>query len=139
LDFYDYHRWAEDPRSAVTSAVVENFQSSGLFQSVRLYDGRGSSDYLVTGTLKHLEEVDRGRDVFVEASVSAQLMDLKTAEVLWTDTSSETTKVEHRNVSGLVAGMSQAVETAVEHLTSSMRSRLVATSASLGNRGAQQP
>ena len=139
LDFYAYHRWAEDPRRAITSAVVENFQASGLFQSVGQYDGRGSCDYLVTGTLNHLEEIDRGRDVFVEASVSAQLMNLKSGELLWSDTSSETTKVEGRNVPGLVAGMSRAAEIAVEHLVSSMRGRLVATSASLGNRGVRQP
>jgi uncharacterized lipoprotein YmbA len=68
LDFYDYHRWAVDPRSAVTNAVVQNMQTGGAFQAVHLFDGREASDYLITGTLDHLEEVDQGHDVFVEST-----------------------------------------------------------------------
>lgn len=138
LDFYDYHRWAVDPRSAVTSAVVEDMQTLGVFQSVHLFDGRGASDYLVTGTLDHLEEVDRGHDVFVEVRLSAQLMDLKTGDVLWRDASSESTKLEHRDVPGIVAGMSKAADGAVEHLVSSMQNRVVSISASLGHKEAGQ-
>jgi cholesterol transport system auxiliary component len=138
LDFYDYHRWAVDPRSAITSAVVQDMQTGGVFQSVHLFDGRGTSDYLVTGTLDHLEEVDHGRDVFVEVRVSAQLMDLKTGDVLWRDASSETTKLENRDFPGIVAGMSQAADRAVEHLVSSMQTRVVSISASLGRTEAGQ-
>src|SRR5260370_38842045 len=34
LDFYDYHRWAVDPRSAVTNAVVQNMHNTGVCQAV---------------------------------------------------------------------------------------------------------
>jgi ABC-type uncharacterized transport system auxiliary subunit len=139
LDFYDYHRWAVDPRSTVTSAMVHNMQARGIFQSVYLFDGRGPSDYLVTGTLEHLEEVDRGHDAFVEVRLSAQLMNLKTGDVLWRDTSSETTKLEHHAVKDVVTELSSAAENAVEHLVSSMQNHVVESSASLGGReGGQQ-
>jgi ABC-type uncharacterized transport system auxiliary subunit len=130
VDFYDYHRWAVDPRSAVTSAVVQNMEARAVFRSVHLFDGRGISDYLVTGTLDHLEEVDQGHDVFVEVHVSAQLMDLRTGDVLWRDASSETTKLNTRDVPGVVAGMSQAADAAVKQLVSSMQNRVVSISAS---------
>jgi ABC-type uncharacterized transport system auxiliary subunit len=130
LDFYDYHRWAVDPRSAVTNAVVQNMQTGGAFQAVHLFDGREASDYLITGTLDHLEEVDQGHDVFVEVHVSAQLMDLRTGDVLWRDASSETTKLNTRDVPGVVAGMSQAADAAVKQLVSSMQNRVVSISAS---------
>lgn len=136
LNFYNYHRWAADPRSAVTSAVVQHIQARGMFQSVFLFDGRGPSDYLLTGTLEHLEEVDRGHEAFVEVRLSAQLMNLKTGDVLWRDVSSETTKLEDHAVSGVVAELSSDVEQAVEHLVSSMQNRVVASSASLGPRKA---
>ncbi|MFZ0592032.1 MAG: ABC-type transport auxiliary lipoprotein family protein [Bryobacteraceae bacterium] len=132
LNFYNYHRWAMDPRSAVTTAVVNDMRASGVFQSVHLFDGRGTSDYLVTGRLEHLEEVDQGQAVYVEVGLSAQLMNFRTGEVVWTDTSSETTKLEHHTIPGIVAGMSQAAETAVEHLVSSMQNRVSSTSPSLG-------
>jgi ABC-type uncharacterized transport system auxiliary subunit len=138
LNFYDYHRWAVDPRSAVTSAIVQNMQNRGFFQSVRLFDGRGTSDYLVTGTLDHLEEVDKGRDVFIEVGLSAQLMNLKTGDILWRDSSSETSRVEPRTVPSIVAQMSQAIDSAVGHLVSSMQDRVVSTSASIPKPAAQQ-
>jgi ABC-type uncharacterized transport system auxiliary subunit len=125
LDFYNYHRWAVDPRSEVTTAVIQNMQARGVFQSVRLFDGRGNSDYLITGTLEHLEEVDQGHNVSVEVRLSAQLMNFKTGSVLWMDTSSKTTKLEHRDIPGVVAGMSQTAEHAVADLVSSMQDRVV--------------
>src|SRR5260370_15201872 len=42
LDFYDYHRWAEDPRRVVTAAMVREMQARRLFRSVDVFDGRGS-------------------------------------------------------------------------------------------------
>src|SRR5690349_4901307 len=47
VDFYQYHYWAEDPRRVVTAAIVEGIQARGLFQSVDMFDGRGSPEYLV--------------------------------------------------------------------------------------------
>ena|ERR1700693_737518 len=34
LGFYDYHRWAADPRLAVTSTVIQAMQSRAIFKSV---------------------------------------------------------------------------------------------------------
>jgi uncharacterized lipoprotein YmbA len=131
LDFYNYHRWVADPRSAVTNSMLQNIRIRGLFQAAHLFDGRGVSEYLLSGTLDHLEEVDKGREVFVEVSVSAQLTNVRTGDVLWSDTSSQTTKLEDRAVPGLVAAMSQTAESVVGHLVSSMQQRLATASASL--------
>ncbi|MBV8552810.1 MAG: membrane integrity-associated transporter subunit PqiC [Acidobacteriaceae bacterium] len=125
LGFYNYDRWAVDPRSTVTTAFLATLQSRGVFQSVHLFDARSSSDYLVTGTLDHLEEVDQGKQVFINVAVSAQLSDLKAGSVIWSDTSSETAKLENRAMPGLVAGMSRATNQAITQLVSSMQNRLL--------------
>jgi uncharacterized lipoprotein YmbA len=138
LGFYNYDRWAVDPRTTVTMALLQILEARAVFQSVRLFDGRATSDYLVTGTLDHLEEVDQGKDIFVSVGLSAQLLDLKTGDVLWRDVSSEKIKLEHHAVPDLVAGMSQAAERAVVHLVSSMQDRLLQVSASPGTRDAGQ-
>jgi ABC-type uncharacterized transport system auxiliary subunit len=130
LDFYNYHRWVVDPRSAVTNAIIQDIQARRVFQSAHLFDGRGSSEYLLTGTLDHLEEVDKAREVFVEVVVSAQLTNVRTGDVLWSNTSSQTTKLEDRAVPGLVAAMSQTAESVVGHLVSSMQNRLATASGS---------
>lgn len=139
IDFYDYHRWAVDPRRAVTSTIVENMQARRIFHSVHLFDGRETSDYLVTGTLDDLEEVDKGREVFVEVRVSAQLTDLRTGDVLWRDSSSESTKLEDHAVPDLVAAMSQTAESVVTRLISSMQHQLSTASASLVRTQPGQP
>lgn len=59
LGFYNYDGWAVDPRSAITGAFAQVLESRGIFQSVRLFDGRATPDYLITGTLNHLKEIDQ--------------------------------------------------------------------------------
>ena len=132
VDFYAYHRWAEDPRRVVTAAMVREMQARRLFQSVDVFDGRGSPECLVTGTLDHLEEVDEGTNVSIEVSLSAQLINLQTGEVLWQDTASKTARLHQRSVPGIVAEMSRDLADAVQHLVSSMQDRVGAASASLG-------
>lgn len=126
IDFYSYHRWVEDPRRVVTVGFARRIQASGLFQSVDLFDGHESASCLLTGTLDHLEEVDRDATVFVEVSISARLLNLRTGEVLWQDTKSKTTKLERRSMHGIVTQMSDDVGDLVEGLVSSMQERVSA-------------
>src|SRR5580700_2905963 len=78
IAFYDYHHWAEDPRKTVTAAIVRDLQQT--FQSAEMYDGRGDADYLLTGSLDRLEELDDGNSVSVDAGISASLKNLKTGD-----------------------------------------------------------
>ena len=96
LDFYEYHRWAVDPRRAVTGAIIQQMQSSGAFKSVELFDGRGTPECLLTGTIDHLEEVDEGAKVSIEVSLSARLINLRSGEVLWQGASSKNSKLESK-------------------------------------------
>lgn len=131
VGFYPYDRWAVDLRHTVTGAVLRSIQLADVFQSAHLFDGREASDYLLTGTLDDLEEVDRGRDVLVEVRLSAQLMDLRTGNVVWRDTASQSSRVEQRAMRGVVAELSHGTESAVERLVSSLENRVASQSASL--------
>lgn len=131
LGFYDYHRWAVDPRRAVTEAVIQAMRSRGVFRSVDRFDGRGTPDCLLTGSIDHLEEVDHGSQVSVEVGLSAQLIDLRTGEVLWQGASSKTSALDRRSVPGIVAEMSRETEGAVEGLVSSLQDRVSAASSLL--------
>jgi ABC-type uncharacterized transport system auxiliary subunit len=133
LGFYNYDRWAVDPRSVVTSAFVHALESRSIFQSVHSSDGGATSDYLITGTLDHLEEVDRGRRVFINVSISAQLMNVKTGNVVWSEASSQTASLKDRAMAGLAAGMSQAAQQAITNLVSSMQGYLLQLQASTSN------
>jgi ABC-type uncharacterized transport system auxiliary subunit len=122
IAFYDYHHWAEDPTRIVTAAIVRELQ--GCFETAELYDGHAGTDFLLTGSLDHLEEIDSGGFVSVEVGISAKLQNLKSGDVIWSGTSSKTSKVDQRSVSGIVAEMSRDLSQAAGQLVSSMRSRV---------------
>ena len=122
IAFYDYHHWAEDPRRTVTAAVVRDLRQT--FKSAELYDGRGGAEFLLTGTLDRLEELDNGRSVSVDVGISAALKNLKTGDVIWSGTSSKTSAVEERSVPGVVAAMSRELSEAAGEIVASLRNGL---------------
>ena len=122
IAFYDYHHWAEDPRKTVTIAIVRDLQQ--IFKSAALYDGRTDADFLLTGSLDRLEEVDNGRSVSVDVSISAALRNLKTGELIWSATSSKTSAVEQRSVPDIVAALSRELGEATGQLVASLRNEL---------------
>jgi ABC-type uncharacterized transport system auxiliary subunit len=128
ISFYSYHHWAEDPRRTVTAAVVRDLQQT--FKAAELYDGRGDADFLLTGTLDHLEELDNGRSVSVDVGISAVLTNFKTGDVIWSGRSSKTSAVEGRSVPGVVATMSRELSEAAEEIVASLRNELSRTALS---------
>jgi uncharacterized lipoprotein YmbA len=137
LEFYNYHRWAEDPRRVATQAMAREIQSRGLFNSVDVFDGRSSPDYLITGTLDHLEEVDQGSKVSIEVGLSARLINLRTGEELWRGTSTKTAMLDERSVPGIVSELSRELGNAMASLASSMQDRL-SSAASLSGSNTEQ-
>ena len=122
IAFYDYHHWAEDPRRTVTAAVVRDLQKT--FQSAELYDSGGNADFLLTGSLDRLEELDNGRSVSVDAGISAALKNLKTGDVIWSGKSSKTLALEQRSVPGVVAAMSRELGEGAGEIVASLRNEL---------------
>ena len=70
VGFYNYDRWAVDPREFVTNAVTDRLRASGSFTQVKSYDGRSDVDYVLSGRLEKLEEVDYEGGVKVAESTS---------------------------------------------------------------------
>jgi len=126
IAFYDYHHWAEDPRQSVTTAIVRELKQ--VFESAELYDGRTGAEFLLTGSLDHLEEVDSERSVSVEVGISAKLQNVKTGDVMWSDTSFKTSEVNQRSLPAVVAEMSRDLSEAATQLVSSMRRQVTRSS-----------
>jgi len=116
IGFYNYHRWAVDPREFVTNAVEERLGASGNFARVKLYDGRSDVDYVLTGRLERLEEIDYDGGVKVEVALSAEMTNLATGTTVWSNAVSETGSVGQRNVPAVVAEMNRTMERAIEKL-----------------------
>jgi ABC-type uncharacterized transport system auxiliary subunit len=116
IGFYEYHRWAADPRTLVTSAVVDHLRASGQYSAVSLYNGRPDINYVFSGKLEKLEEVDYQAGVQVEVAISAQITRVATGATVWSNAVSETGMVSGRKVPGVVSEMNRIVDIAINKL-----------------------
>jgi uncharacterized lipoprotein YmbA len=116
IGFYNYHRWAVDPREVLTNAVTDRLRASGNFTQVKLYDGRSDIDYVLSGRIEKLEEVDYEGGVKVEVAIAAQMTNLSTGAAVWTNTVDEVGTVGQRDVPAVVSEMSRTMERAIEKL-----------------------
>lgn len=117
LDFYAYHRWARDPRDFVTSSVMDRLRSSGIFAHVKPYDGSRDTDYILSGRLEKLEELDyQGDSVKVQIAITADLTSIATGATVWANSVSEIGDVRQRGVPAVVAEMNRTMQRAIEKL-----------------------
>ena len=124
IGFYEYHRWAADPRALVTNAIVGHLRASGQFALVSTYDGRPDHDYVFSGKLEKLEEVDYNAGVKVEIALSAQIIRAKTGTTVWSNAVSEVGTVSQRSVPGVVSQMNQTMSIAIDKLLASVTAPL---------------
>jgi uncharacterized lipoprotein YmbA len=124
IGFYEYHRWAADPRTVLTSAVIDHLRASNQFSMVSVYDGRPDNEYIFSGKLEKLEEVDYQPGVQVEVVMSAQITKASTGATVWSNAVTEVGKVSQRNVPGVVSEMNRTVEVAINRLLSTVPSPL---------------
>ena len=124
IGFYEYHRWAVEPGTTATTAVLESLRSYHVFSFVEPYDGQSRPDYLLTGRLQRLDEIDYGGGVKVEAKLSAELTNVRTGAVLWTGDAGGTSKVDGRDVSSVVVEMNRALHESIDRLLTSMQQQL---------------
>jgi len=124
VGFYEYHRWAADPRAQVTSAVVEHLRASNQFSTVSSYDGRSNADYIFSGRLEKLEEVDYDGGVKVEVAISAQITRVSSGTTVWSNAASEAGTVPQRSVPGVVSQMNKSMDIAITKLLSSLPSSM---------------
>jgi ABC-type uncharacterized transport system auxiliary subunit len=126
VGFYDYHRWAMNPREAITQYVMDSLRAQALFKSVAVHERNSEAAYVLSGRIQRLEEMDRGHDVRAVCAISAQLLDTRTRSIVWSHTASETVQVEKRDMRGVVSSLSSAARTAADGLLRSMEEELPA-------------
>lgn len=128
IGFYSYHRWAVDPREVVSNAVTDRLRASGNFTQVKPYDGRSDVDYVLSGRIEKLEEVDYDGGVKVEVAITAEMTNLTNGAAVWTNTVDEVGTVGQRDVPAVVSEMNRTMQRAIEKLLTP----LPATSAKKG-------
>jgi ABC-type uncharacterized transport system auxiliary subunit len=116
VGFYAYHRWAVDPCEFVTDSVMDRLRATGVFSRVQPYDGRPGAEYLISGRLEKLEEIDYEGAIKVEVGISAQMIRIDTGAMVWSNAVSEVGDVKQHDVPSVVAAMSRTMERAIHEL-----------------------
>jgi len=129
VGFYEYHRWAEDPRTTILRSLLSQLRASGTFSSIVPFEGRTRVDYVIRGRLEQLEEIDYGGSVSVQVKISAQLLDAATNRPVWDNTSQATGSVATAEVAAVVEQMSTAMRSAVGQLAEGINTHLRSTAA----------
>jgi ABC-type uncharacterized transport system auxiliary subunit len=128
IGFYAYHRWAINPCEFVTNSVIERLRASGDFARVKSYDGRPDTEYVLSGRLEKLEEIDYAGGVKVEVAISAQMTNLATGATVWTNAVSEVGDVNSHDVPAVVSAMNRTMEQAIQKLLSPIPADVVTSS-----------
>jgi ABC-type uncharacterized transport system auxiliary subunit len=128
IGFYAYNRWAMDPRDFVTNAIIERLRSSGAFAHVQSYDGSRDVDYVLSGRLEKLEELDYQGGVKVQVAMSAEITSLATGKPVWSNEVSETGAVDKRDVPAVVSEMNRTMERAIAKLVTPVSAQIAASS-----------
>jgi ABC-type uncharacterized transport system auxiliary subunit len=116
IGFYAYDRWAIDPRDFVTNAIADRLRASGAFAHVQTYDGSRDVDYVLSGRLEKLEELDYQGGVKVQVAISAEMTSISTGAIVWSNAVSEIGDVDKRDVPAVVSEMNRRMERAIEKL-----------------------
>jgi ABC-type uncharacterized transport system auxiliary subunit len=116
IGFYAYHRWAMDPRDFVTNSITERLLGSGAFARVQSYDGSRDVNYVLSGRLEKLEELDYQGGVKVQVAISAEMTSVTTGKTVWRNAVSEIGDVNKRDVPAVVSEMNRTMQRATEKL-----------------------
>ena len=127
VGFYEYHRWAADPGAAISTAVVDSLRANRWFSLVGPYDSEQRPDYLLTGRVERLDEIDYGGRVRVEARLSAELTNMRTGAIVWSGSANQTSNVDTRNINSVVNEMNTAVQGSIQRLLAGMQEQLSST------------
>ena len=109
-----------DPRDFVTNSIVERLRASGAFARVQSYDGSRDVDYVLSGRLEKLEELDYQGGVKVQVAISAEMTSIATGATVWSNAVSETGDVNKRDVPAVVSEMNRTMQRAIEKLLTPM-------------------
>jgi ABC-type uncharacterized transport system auxiliary subunit len=126
VGFYDYHRWAVNPRTTLTRVLADRIRASSLFESVTVAGSPARAAYLLRGEIERFEEVDEKRAVHAICTISAEIVDVNTGTATWRGTVSEMVPVQQRDVADVVVALSVASRTVADRLVASVASELAA-------------
>ena len=104
IGIYNYHSWIEPPVRMVKVALIRRLRASGRYQSVAELGSVATGEFVLSGRLDDLEEVDAG-NVSALVTMEFELVDRKAGGVVWTHFYSQTEPVQGKEVPEVVSAL----------------------------------
>jgi ABC-type uncharacterized transport system auxiliary subunit len=105
VNFYEYHRWANQPGELVTNYFIHRLRDSGLYAGVSTAKEGPPADFIVQGRILHFEEIDRGKEVSASVALELELMNGKTRASAWRSEAQCSKPLATRDMAGVTQGI----------------------------------
>jgi ABC-type uncharacterized transport system auxiliary subunit len=112
---YEYHRWAEPPSEMINNLLLRELRMSGHYRNVYLLRSDVSGDYVLSGTLYDLREVD-GEALAARVAFEFDLRNIKTGVTVWSHYYSHDEPVNRRDMTAVVASMTGNVQSGLNEV-----------------------
>jgi ABC-type uncharacterized transport system auxiliary subunit len=119
LGTYAYQRWTEPPVDMIQESLVAALRATKQYRSVDPIASNIRGDYVVRARLDALDEVDKPR-LAARFSLRLELYDLKSDEVLWSDSYTHDQAVQGKKVVDVIAALDANVKAGTEQLAASL-------------------
>ncbi|HEX9975342.1 MAG TPA: ABC-type transport auxiliary lipoprotein family protein [bacterium] len=122
--YYHYHRWITSPEDMMTDKAIEQLNASNLFSEVVPFPKFSNVDYVLSGTIKALEEWDEGDQWFARVQIAFELFDRNTRQGVWNKTIEKRNPVLKRSPAEVIKGINLSVQQCIDELSIQLKSLL---------------
>jgi ABC-type uncharacterized transport system auxiliary subunit len=124
VNFYEYHRWADQPGDLVTNYFIHRLKDSGLYAGVSRAKEGPPPDFIVEGRVLHFEEIDRGKEVSASVALELELVNGKTRASTWRSEAQCSKPLATRDMTGVTQGIHTCLDETATKLLGEMYTQI---------------
>lgn len=118
--YYHYHRWIISPEEMITNKVIEQLRATNLFEQVVPFPKFSQVDYILSGTIKALEEWDEEDQWYARVTLAFELIHRKSNQIVWQETIEKRNQVSKKSPVEVVKGINLSVEQCIQDVQKSL-------------------
>lgn len=119
IGVYEYHHWVEPPVRMVRLALIRRLQASGRYESVAQLGSSVEGEFVLTGRLDNLEEVDNA-SIEARVTMDFQLLDRKAGKIIWTHFYSHSEPVQGKEIPDVVSALDHNLDRGLTEVVSGL-------------------
>ena len=117
---YHYHRWAASPAEMFKDQLVQQLRNSGLFSTVIDKQLFAKADYLLSGEILAIEEVDHGEQWYGRVKIEVSLIDEANQTPVWLKQIEKETPIAKKQPIEVVKSINQSARQCVDEIISGL-------------------